>query len=94
MSVAPITGAIVADEGTGLSSDLDRKIRRLVDEALIRIQTAAAEAEMNPTVEVTAVAGEVRVTRTSFPGLVIGRRGATADDLRSQRAELTPGRSG
>lgn len=78
---------------TGLDPALDRKIRRLVDDALARIQAATPDApDIDASVEVSAVAGEVRVTiRTALPGLVIGRRGLAADDLRSELAALTGG---
>ena len=81
------------DEANALSPSLDQDIRRLVDDALNRIQAATTgNPEMGRSVEVDALAGVVRVTiRTAFPGLVIGRRSATADDLRSQLAELTGG---
>lgn len=78
------------DEPNALSPDLEREIRRIVGDALTRTQAAATDTDRS--VEVDAVAGVVRVTiRTAYPGLVIGRRGATADDLRSQLAELIGG---
>ena len=81
------------DEPNALSPDLEREIRRIVGDAVTRTQAAATDApDTDRSVEVDAVDGVVRVTiRTAYPGLVIGRRGATADDLRSQLAELTGG---
>ena len=81
------------DEPDTLSPGLEREIRRIVGDALTRTQAAATDPpDTDRSVEVDAVDGVVRVTiRTAYPGLVIGRRGATADDLRSQLAELTGG---
>lgn len=79
-------------EPNALSPDLEQEIRRVVDDALARTRAATDPPETERSVEVDAVAGVVRVTiRTAFPGLVIGRRGAAADDLRSQLVELTGG---
>jgi hypothetical protein len=79
------------EEPSGPSPDLEREIRRVVDDALARTGTpATGPPEQERSVEVDIVAGVVRVTiRTAFPGLIIGRRGATAEDLRSQLVELT-----
>lgn len=81
------------DELSRVSPELELGIRRIVDDTLTRTRAAASDApETTPSVDVTAIAGVVRVTiRTTFPGLVIGRRGATVDDLRSQLEALIGG---
>ena len=81
------------DELSRVSPELELGNRRIVDDTLTRTRAAASDApETTPSVDVTAIAGVVRVTiRTTFPGLVIGRRGATVDDLRSQLEALIGG---
>ena len=80
-------------EPNALSPDLDREIRRIVDDWLTPIEAETkGTSKMERSVEVSAVAGVVLVTiRTAFPGTVIGRHGATAEDLRSRLVELIGG---
>ncbi len=82
-------------ESNAISPDLDQEIRRIVDDTLARVRAAGTDAsQVERSVEVDAVAGVVRVTiRMALPGLVIGRRGATLEDLRSQLGTSPAGRS-